>query len=139
MAFTFRGIGTMDYGQREFRADGSYVTTLWFVFLYLPIVPIHSKRIRATGEVKYYSMRPRMTYVLHEKTKPNRAQVLSTYAWFASVLAIFITAKLQDSWWIAVPGAVLLLLPWLLRKQALARVKAEAARKELGFSPTLPE
>jgi hypothetical protein len=139
MAFTIRGIGTMNYGQREFRADGSYVTTLWFIFLYLPIVPIHSKRIRPTGEVKYYSMRPKMTCVGQEKTKPNRTQVIETYSWFAAEVAIFITATMQHSWGIAIPGVGLLLAPLILRKQAMDRVKAEALRAGMGLSPTLPE
>jgi hypothetical protein len=139
MAFTFRGIGTMNYGQREFRIDGSYVTTLWFVFLYLPVVPIHSKRIRPTGEVKYYSMRPRMTYVEQERTKPNRAQVIETYSWFAAEVAIFITATIEHSWWIAIPGVGLLLVPFILRKQAMDRVKADALRAGMRLSPTLPE
>jgi len=31
MAFSFNGVGTMFYGQRDFRLDGTYVTTEWFV------------------------------------------------------------------------------------------------------------
>jgi hypothetical protein len=139
MAFTFRGIGTMHYGKREFRADGSFVTTLWFVFLYVPVVPLNSFRLLPTGTSKYYGLRRSQVLQLIEKTKPNRSQVLSVYAWFAVELAIFIAAKLQDSWWIAIPGILLLGLPWWLRRRAVDRVKAESLRREIGFSPSLPE
>ena len=139
MAFTFRGIGALNYGKRDFRPDGSYVTTLWFVLAYLPIVPIHSKRIVPTGKVEYYALRPRRTCILQEKTKPNRTQVLSVYLWFAAELAIFITADMRKEWWIAIPGVLLLGLPWLLRSRAMERMKAEAARKDMGFAPELPE
>jgi hypothetical protein len=139
MAFTFRGIGTMHYGKREFRADGSFVTTLWFVFLYLPVIPLKSLRLLPTGESKYYVLRRSQVHQLVEKTKPNRSQVLSVYAWFAVELAIFITAKVEESRWIAVPGVLLLGLPWWLRRRAFDRVKAELQRQEMGFSPSLPE
>src|SRR5258707_12419532 len=102
MAFTFRGIGTIHYGKRDFRPDGSFVTTLWSVVLYFPLIPISSKRIGPIGEVKYYGMFPRRTFALHEKTKPNRTQVLSVYAWWTTELALFVTARIGDLWWIAV-------------------------------------
>jgi hypothetical protein len=139
MAFTFRGIGAMHYGKRDFRPDGSYVTTLWFVLLYVPIAPIHSKGLRPTGEVKYYGIRPRRTQLLLEKTPPNSKQVLSVYAWFAVELASFIGAKLLELWWIAIPGVLLLGLPWVLRRRALERVKAASERMAMGFSPELSE
>jgi hypothetical protein len=139
MAFTFRGIGAMHYGRRDFQPDGSYVTTLWFVCLYLPIVPIQSKRIRPTGEVTYYALRPRRKLLLLEKTRPNLTQVLSVYAWFAAELASFIAAKLLEAWWIAIPGVLLLGLPWLLRRRAMDRVRAQSERMAMGLSPELSE
>jgi hypothetical protein len=139
MAFTVRGFGALNYGQREFRPDGSYVTTLWVVCLYVPVIPLHSKRIRPTGEVKYYALFPRRTYSLLQKTKPNLKQVASIYAWFGAELAIFVTAKVLQSWLIAVPGILLIGLPFLLRKGALNRMRAETIRKEMGFTPELSD
>jgi hypothetical protein len=45
MAYTFNGIGTTFYGSADRRADGSYVTTEWFVLFYLPVIPIRSVRV----------------------------------------------------------------------------------------------
>ncbi len=139
MAYTVRGIGAMHYGRCDFRADGSYVTTLWFVFLYLPIVPIRSLRMRKTGRVKYYGIQPRSEIEILEKTKPHRGQVLRTYAFFAVGLVIFFTAALAHAFWLAVPGAALVALPWLLQRRAVERVRAAAEREKSGFSAELAE
>ena len=41
--FTFNGIGTRMYGQKDLDLeDGSYLTTLYFVFLFIPFFPISS-------------------------------------------------------------------------------------------------
>jgi hypothetical protein len=37
MPFNVNGIGTTYYSRREFRPDGSYLTTEWIIFLMLPI------------------------------------------------------------------------------------------------------
>jgi hypothetical protein len=129
----------MHYGRCDFRADGSYVTTLWFVIFYLPLIPIRSLRMRRTGEVKYYGIQPRSVIEVLEKTKPHRKQVLRTYALFATGLVIFFTAAIDHAFWLAFPGAILVVLPWLLRKRAMERVKAAVARDRLGFSAETAE
>jgi hypothetical protein len=139
MAFTYHGFGAMDYGQRGFRPDGSYVTTTWFVCLYVPVVPIYSKRMLPTREVKYYSTRAKRTFVILEKTRPNGRQVVSVYAFFAVELAIYATAVVRDSLLYAIPGILFLGVPWMLRKRAVDRMKAELERRAMGFSAELPE
>jgi hypothetical protein len=139
MAYTFHGFGAMNYGQRDFRPDGSYVTTMWFVCFYVPIVPIRSKRLLPTGEVKYFSTRAKRTYAELEKTKPNGKQVASVYAFFALEIAIYITAVVRDSLWFAIPGIPILALPWLLRRRAVERMKAAVTRQAMGFSPELSD
>jgi hypothetical protein len=129
----------MHYGRCEFRSDGSYVTTLWFVVLYLPIVPIHSLRMRKTGRIKYYGMRPASEVEVLEKSKPHRMQVLRTYALFSVGLVMFLSAALSHAFWLAIPGAALAALPWLLRNRAMERVKAAVEREKSGFSAELAE
>jgi hypothetical protein len=46
MPFTMNGCGTKYYGHRDDESDGSYVTTEWIVFVYLPLIPIGSFRVR---------------------------------------------------------------------------------------------
>jgi hypothetical protein len=50
MPQSFNGIGTRFYGKRDRGPDGSYVTTTWFTFLYLPILPLRSLRVLPVGE-----------------------------------------------------------------------------------------
>jgi hypothetical protein len=49
MPFTLNGVGTRFYGDRDRRPDGSYVTTEFIVFLFIPILPLRSWRVRSTG------------------------------------------------------------------------------------------
>ncbi len=43
---SINGIGTSLYGKNEVESDGSYVATKWVIFIFLPIVPIGSYRVR---------------------------------------------------------------------------------------------
>jgi hypothetical protein len=45
MPFSFNGIGTKYYGSRDFSEDGSYITTEWFIILFVPVVPLRSFRV----------------------------------------------------------------------------------------------
>ncbi len=87
MAFTLNGIGTRWYGRRDFRTDGTYVTTEWFVVLYVPIVPLRSLRMKYKGmaESRWFPgwYPPRESFAVYEKTLPNWKQVLYTYAYLA--------------------------------------------------------
>lgn len=49
MPFHSRGIGTNYYGRRDIKQDGSYITTEWIIFIYFPVFPIASFRVRPTG------------------------------------------------------------------------------------------
>jgi len=45
MPSTTNGIGTTYYGKRDFRTDGSWLTTEWVVVFFIPLLPISSRRI----------------------------------------------------------------------------------------------
>jgi hypothetical protein len=50
MPHSVNGIGTRFYGKRDRAPEGSYVTTMWVTFLYLPILPLRSLRVLPVGE-----------------------------------------------------------------------------------------
>ncbi|PCC69111.1 hypothetical protein SAMN02745121_08887 [Nannocystis exedens] len=52
--FTFNGCGVRVYGQRDVRSDGTYVTTRYATFLFVPLVPIDAYRVAAADEGGYY-------------------------------------------------------------------------------------
>jgi len=52
--FTFNGIGTTLYGRRAVdKATQTYVATLFFVFLFIPVFPIAAYRVRHVGGNQY--------------------------------------------------------------------------------------
>ena len=50
MPYSFNGIGTTYFGRREKEPDGSYITTEWISFLWCPLIPFRSFRVKPTGE-----------------------------------------------------------------------------------------
>lgn len=78
MAFSINGIGTTWYGQRDFRPDGTYLTTEWFAVLFFPVIPLRSLRMKYTGE---------KMYAIYEVSFPNWKQVLYTYGFVAFMIA----------------------------------------------------
>jgi hypothetical protein len=42
---SFNGCGTTWYGATDQAEDGSYVVTEWIVFLFIPLIPLGSKRV----------------------------------------------------------------------------------------------
>lgn len=50
MPASINGCGTRYYGSREVGPDGSYVTTEWITFVYVPLFPIRSMRVLPQGK-----------------------------------------------------------------------------------------
>lgn len=50
---TINGIGTTIYGREEQGADGAYVTTLFFVFFFIPILPLGAYLVADAGGRSY--------------------------------------------------------------------------------------
>ena len=88
MPYSIQGIGSMLYGQRDFRADRTYVTTEWFAFLAIPIFPVRSLRVAHVGTTTA-GIQSTERYRIYEKTLPNWKQVLCVYAFFAICAAWF--------------------------------------------------
>ena len=86
MAYTLNGTGTTFYGQHDFRADGTYITTEWLAFFYFPLIPIRSLRVsyRGPGEHRWYlGFGSSTNYAIHERSFPNWKQVLCIYGYVA--------------------------------------------------------
>jgi hypothetical protein len=50
MPASLNGCGTTYYGSRDFHEDGSYITTEWIIFVYIPIFPLGSFRVLPVGK-----------------------------------------------------------------------------------------
>jgi hypothetical protein len=144
MTFTFHGIGTKFYGQRDFRSDGTYITTEWLVFLYIPVIPLRSLRVGFKGSQDIPMLWHRESFAIYEKTYPNWKQVLYVYSYmFSYVLWIVVLVGHTDTidmyfqrWFsrpsseyilatvvifgLAPPAALPLVLRWYARKHVRA-------------------
>jgi hypothetical protein len=134
MPFTINGIGTSNYGARDFRPDGSYVTTSWFVLIFVPIFPLKSQRILPTGNNKFYLVYYSQPYLVLEKLPLNWTQVLSVYGWYAALWA-FSGLALAGLWFFAIPAVGMLFVPWWLRRRAKTRMRESMERAQAGLGP----
>jgi hypothetical protein len=91
MAFTFNGIGTAHYGKRRL-PDGSYITTEWFVLVFVPLVPRRSLRVFSEGPSSFsLNLGASVSQSLRAQKIPlDKRQVLITYAFAAVVVGALI-------------------------------------------------
>ncbi len=89
MAYRLNGIGTTFSGRRDFHSDGSFVTTEWVRFVYFPLIPLRSLRVRChgPGEQRFrIGIGSSDNYAAYERTTHNGRQVLYTYGYCSFVL-----------------------------------------------------
>lgn len=71
--WSINGIGAIYYGYYQRCPDGSRWATLWITFLYLPLVPLHRKRLLRIGVGRDVIVQP------FEKSPLRLAEILKTY------------------------------------------------------------
>lgn len=85
MAQSLNGCGTGYKGMDEFESDGSFITTLWSMFFYLPLVPrasMHARLLEGSGA--FYK-----EYEVIEELPVHWPQALKTYAYFYVLFPLF--------------------------------------------------
>ena len=136
--FGIHRIGTAVYGERDYRPDGSYLTTEWAIFAWMPIFPISSLRI-SCFQTRFYAVYDASSYYVHESTSPNLKQVLSVYSWFASLIALGVVGeRFQEGLALAVrilALGTLIALPSALRRWAKRRNAREWERAKARAGP----
>jgi len=84
------GIGTIYYGASDRQPDRSFVTTEWFTLLYVPLIPLHSWRVRYRGETRQ-GTRTTNLYDIVAQVPLHRRHILEAYAWLFIPLALIIS------------------------------------------------
>ncbi|MFZ2279220.1 MAG: hypothetical protein WAW39_15615 [Prosthecobacter sp.] len=138
MPASFNGIGTAYYGECDFRADGSYVTTEWITVFFVPLLPFRSVRlIRVPSQDVNLIVFISEGFAVIERGPLHWGQVGRVYGFalllVAHVLACFEVPQLigltwgmvAKPWWIFVCILLLALpffLPLYLRHKARRKV-----------------
>ena len=141
---SMNGIGTRIYGKRDFLSDGSFITTKWITFLWVPLIPLTSMRVqpKSNGRMPDHflasvvlafttgllALRFSDNYVVRSTSRPVLPQVIYVYGF---VLALF------SAWWNLarstnyINGAILiavLLAPFVMR--TIARSQADEVSQQ---------
>lgn len=124
MPRSINGIGTVHFGRAEQTDDGTYVATLWVVFLFLPLFPLRSERLLLLSEFNNGFGHRRVRYSVIERVPLHQGQIIRTYLagwgvllWYVSLWWLFapierIVGQGHEPWiaigWMLLPFAVLL-------------------------------
>ncbi|MBN8420453.1 MAG: hypothetical protein J0L73_16155 [Verrucomicrobia bacterium] len=142
MPASFNGIGTAYYGECDFRADGSYVTTEWVSLFYLPLVPLRSVRLirqrkKDVDSVAFGSK----SVILVERLPLHWRQVAKIYG-FIGLCVAYVAALVHFppmlGWsWDSIPPklAAFIWLPLLSLPYVLPLSLRRRERQKAGFSP----
>jgi hypothetical protein len=100
VAATLNGIGTRFQGTR-WLPDGTYITTEWFVFFFVPLIPLRSVRVleasAAWGGIGYTGQSLKIQPVPLDK-----GMVLRVYGWIVGGIAgVILLPRLAE--WIDLP------------------------------------
>jgi hypothetical protein len=90
MPKSFGGFGTRYCGERDYRKDGSYMTTTFFCIFFFPVFPLHSVRVIPDPKNNEWDEMHESYYLVSEKRAPNLPQVLSVYLFEATVIALIV-------------------------------------------------
>lgn len=135
----FMGCGTTLFGMLDPRADGSYITTEWFILFCLPVIPMRSLRVNMLSSESTFRnpmiFGRRSSYRILETSRPNVRQVLSVYAFtlfyvgWIFYISIF-SGVFSDSdgpWLGGLKGLIMMVVPWIipwgLHKNALRKAR----------------
>ena len=145
MPFMLQGFGTTFYGKRDFRPDGSYLTTEWIVVLAVPVFPIRSLRIIPLPGGKNTGFFVSEPYRVLERRFASLKQVTSTWGFLIVLVGYWIllalvldrlglwdykgTALTIVSVLFAVLATIPAFLPLYLRRRARARSGAHNRRQ----------
>ena len=121
------GFGTKFYGASEKATDGSFITTLWFIALYIPIFPIQSYRISRSDEFHKFQgaiSSSGFNFSINEYLKLYWAQILRTYGLlFSFVLIVSFLGWITQGSKLLAPLITGLLVAYIVAGYYLLRAK----------------
>jgi hypothetical protein len=141
MPKSFGGFGTRYCGERDYRKDGSYMTTTFFCLFFFPVFPLHTVRVIPDPKNNEWNELVDSHYLVSEKRAPNLRQVASVYLFVLTVIALMVLYLVRiepvlrnrfpwlSSPWLPSPVLLTFILPFivvrLVRRKARKRVYAQ--------------
>jgi len=151
MPKSFNGFGTRYYGERDYRKDGSYLTTNFFCILYFPVIPLHTVRVIPDPKNTEWSPVGTNYYSILEKRAPNLLQVASVYLCgftvLASIILYFVKIEpvlqslfpwLASRWLEPIPALLALVPPFVVMRILRNNARKRAYAQDMNF-PTATE
>lgn len=149
MPKSFGGFGTRYCGERDYRKDGSYMTTTFFCLLFFPVFPLHSVRVIPDPRNNELDEINESYYLVSEKRAPDLSQVFSVYVFEAAIIALIFldVAKIEpilknrfawlSSTWMESLPLILTIAPPFIVLRMLRRKARKRDLAEDGVSPSV--
>jgi hypothetical protein len=95
MPSSINGIGTFWYGHALEEPDGSYVVTEWVTFVWVPLIPLWSKRVQPAlpPDAPWWKKEIATTHYRAMKVPLHLPHVLKGYAATFAVVALIAAAN----------------------------------------------
>lgn len=118
--WSINGFGRTFYGKREFDSDGSFITTKWLIFAFIPVSPAHSARVRVIDSLGPVGLE----YEILEELPVCWKQALCVYAYVFGLIPLTIHFGDKFRWsnftqFLALTAVAL--VPFVVRRIAHAR------------------
>jgi len=134
---SFNGTGTRIYGKRDFLTDGSFVTTKWVTFLWVPLFPLSSIRVRPRSDTPIpdhflasvllafttglVAVKFSERYTIHSKRHPVLLQVVYVYGFVLALISAWWNLAKNTDYVNAGVLCAVLATPFIMRSIARSR------------------
>ena len=141
---SFNGTGTRIYGKRGFWTDGSFVTTKWVTFLWIPLFPLSSMRVRPKSNtpipdhflasillcftIGLVAVRFSERYIIQSRSRPVLLQVFYVYGFVLALISAWWNLARDTDYVNAGILCAVLASPFILR--SIARSRASELSQE---------
>jgi hypothetical protein len=134
---SFNGTGTRIYGKRDFLSDGSFVTTNWVTFFWVPLFPLSSLRVRPRSDISVpdhflasvllafstglVAVKFSERYTIQSKSHPVPLQVFYVYGFVLAFISAWWNLAKNTDYLNAGILCVVLATPFIMRSIARSR------------------
>ena len=93
MAYSIWGLGTGFKSDTPLQPDGTFITTKWITFFYVPIIPLGSYRVKYQGgssEFHFTGFSSTSQYQIIQKIPWDTRRVIKSWLYILAIIALII-------------------------------------------------